>query len=234
MFAKSVEILMIPPMKVALWLLPSCILTLFLSSCGNHGSTTAGNYPTPGPFDSRGNYVEEWADNPAKWRKPGSTPSPHDVKSDEIPVIAMNDQPPQNSIPLAPRGSSSSSSIRTISTSRPQTQRPEPEREPKPEPVVVKSSPKPSSSSSSSRKTASSGKTGSAGKSASSKPKSSSSKTASTKSKPKPKTVRYTVKKGDSLSTVASRNGTSVTALRKANGLSGSVIRPGQSLSIPK
>lgn len=54
------------------------------------------------------------------------------------------------------------------------------------------------------------------------------------KPKPKPKTVRYTVKKGDSLSVIASRNGTSVSALRRANGISGSLIRPGQSLVIPK
>jgi LysM repeat protein len=54
------------------------------------------------------------------------------------------------------------------------------------------------------------------------------------KVKSKPTSTRYTVKKGDSLSAVASRTGTSVTALKKANGISGSTIRPGQSLRIPK
>lgn len=47
----------------------------------------------------------------------------------------------------------------------------------------------------------------------------------------KPKT--YTVKKGDSLSKIASKHGTTVNALKKENGLSGNTIRPGQKLKIP-
>lgn len=54
------------------------------------------------------------------------------------------------------------------------------------------------------------------------------------KPKPKPKTTRYLVKKGDTLSAIASRNGSSVSAIQRANGISGSLIRPGQSLVIPK
>jgi LysM repeat protein len=50
----------------------------------------------------------------------------------------------------------------------------------------------------------------------------------------KPKTVRYVVKKGDTLSAIASRHGSSVSAIQKANGISGSLIHPGKSLVIPK
>jgi LysM repeat protein len=44
---------------------------------------------------------------------------------------------------------------------------------------------------------------------------------------------RYTVKKGDTLSRIASRNGTSVAALRRVNGIRGDLIRPGQVLKLP-
>ncbi len=43
----------------------------------------------------------------------------------------------------------------------------------------------------------------------------------------------YTVRRGDSLSTIASRHGTSVQALRDHNGLSNNTIQPGQNLVIP-
>jgi LysM repeat protein len=50
----------------------------------------------------------------------------------------------------------------------------------------------------------------------------------------KPKSVRYIVKKGDSLSRIASRHGIGLSALRRANRISGDLIRPGQVLTIPK
>jgi len=169
-------------MKLALWIFPSCALAFAFSSCGNTNDPDV----VTGPFDSAGNYREEWADNPSKWRKSGGSPSPHEIKSDEIPKIAANEQPPQNSVPLVSSGGSSSSLVVARKT--------------EPKTTVVKAKPKP-------------------------KPK---------PVKVKPKTIRYTVKKGDSLSAIASRNGTSVTALRRANGISGSLIRPGQSLTIPR
>lgn len=43
----------------------------------------------------------------------------------------------------------------------------------------------------------------------------------------------YTVRPGDTLSAIAERAGVSVAALRAANGLSGSLIRPGQRLKVP-
>lgn len=52
--------------------------------------------------------------------------------------------------------------------------------------------------------------------------------------KVKPKATRYTVKSGDSLSKIASRYGCSVSAIQRQNGISGTLIHPGQSLTIPK
>lgn len=202
---------MLPAMKVALWILPSCGLALALSSCGNGGAKNAGAGLTPGPFDSRGNYVEEWADNPSKWRKPGNGPSPHETNSDQLADIALKDQPPQNSVPLAPSGSRPTTVIsKTNVTSKPIVRSTQTSST-RSESTTVKAKPKTTTSSTKSK-----------------------SSTASTKAKSKPKTARYTVKKGDSLSAIASRNGTSLAALKRANGISGSTIRPGQSLTIPK
>lgn len=53
------------------------------------------------------------------------------------------------------------------------------------------------------------------------------------KKKKKAKTQTYTVKKGDSLSRIASKYGVTVKALKSENGLSGNTIRPGQKLKIP-
>jgi LysM repeat protein len=65
-------------------------------------------------------------------------------------------------------------------------------------------------------------------------------------SKPKPKVVakatkpksssssRCVVKQGDSLSLIAARNKTTVSALQRANGISGTLIHPGKTLIIPR
>ncbi len=50
----------------------------------------------------------------------------------------------------------------------------------------------------------------------------------------KPKQVKYTVKKGDSLSRIASKHSIGLSSLRRANGISGDLIRPGQVLTIPR
>ncbi len=190
---------MIPRMKPALWILPSCALTLLLSSCGNSSS----NHPDAitGPFDSNGDYREDWADNPSKWRKAGGSRSPHETRTDELPEIAGNtDQPPSNSVPLANTRPGTTTRVisqtrvaekpksvtRVVSTTKP-TPKSTPKPKPKPTPVKVK-----------------------------------------------PKSIRYTVRKGDSLSAIASRTGSSVSTIRNANGISGSIIRPGQVLTIPK
>lgn len=202
-------------MKPVLWMLVSCAFALAFSSCGNSGGGGGNPQASTGPFDRNGNYVEEWADNPSKWRKSGGSPSPHELKSDELPEIAMNDQPPQNSVPLVsnsaptrkPAPAISQTQItksRTTTTTAKPTEVASKTRssekpsvsttpKPKPKPVLVKAKPK-----------------------------------------PKPKSTRYVVKQGDSLSTIASRTGSSVSAIKAQNGISGTMIHPGQSLVIPK
>ena len=57
-------------------------------------------------------------------------------------------------------------------------------------------------------------------------------KSSSRKSAPKART--YTVKKGDTLGAIARRNGTSVKAIRRANGLKSDLIHINQKLTIPR
>ena len=57
-------------------------------------------------------------------------------------------------------------------------------------------------------------------------------KSSSRKSAPKART--YTVKKGDTLGVIARRNGTSVKALKRANGLKSDLIHINQKLTIPR
>ncbi len=189
------------------------IVALGLIGCSN--STTSGGpsgtqYPGVGPFDAQGNYVEEWADNPTKWKRPGAAPrKPASEPTPEpTPQLAVNDQPPMNSVPLATSQPESTPSPRAVApavSSVASSAEVKPKVRPKvSETVVREAKPKP-------------------------KPK-----LVKAKPKPKPKVTRYVVKKGDSLSAIASRQGSSVAAIQKANGISGSIIRPGQSLVIPK
>lgn len=185
-------------MKSFLWIPALCALALTLTNCGNSRSSGTQQAGT-GPFDKNGRYIDEWADNPAKWRKPGSSSSSRESNSDDVPKVALNEQPPQNANPLPPVATNTTKvTSEPKVTSKPQT------TVKKSEPTVAKVTPKPKP-----------------------KPK-------PTPVKAKPKTVRYTVKKGDTLSGIASKNGTSVSALKSANSISGSLIRPGQSLVIPK
>ena len=88
-------------MKVFFWMSSICALALALSSCGNGGGRSSlGPQTGTGPFDRNGNYVEEWADSPSKWRKSGSSRSPQVRKSSELPEMVKNDQPPQNAVPI--------------------------------------------------------------------------------------------------------------------------------------
>lgn len=204
MFCQVRSILHTQRMKSVLWIPASCVFVLVLSSCGNTSNSGTQQAGT-GPFDRSGRYIEEWADNPSKWRKGSNSPSPHELKSDEIPEIAKNEQPPMNSNPLA-------TSSGSTSTSKPTS---------KPAPVIsqtqVTSKPKTTTQASQT-----------ATVKAKPKPK------LVVKAKPKPKSTRYVVKSGDSLSAIASRTGSSVSAIKSANGISGTLIRPGQSLIIPK
>lgn len=164
-------------MKLQTRLPLSCALMLLLGSCANndpmdpHGT---------GPFDDQGNYVENWADDPGKWRRPGSRQKPQD----DLPEIAANERPPANASPLPP--------ARPTTTRPTTTSKPDPGTL-KPKPVAAK--PKP---------------------------------------KPQPSYVRYTVKKGDTLGAIAARNGSTVSGIQRASGISGTLIRPGQVLKVPK
>lgn len=170
-------------MKPLLRLPLACLGILALSNCADNNSLAANDPLGTGPFDSQGNYREDWADDPTKWRKPGSRRAP----VNELPAIAANERPPAHSSPLPPARSTPARPATT--PSRPTATA----AKPKPKPVAAK--PKP---------------------------------------KPKPIVTRYTVKKGDNLWTIANRNKTTVAAIQRANGISGSMIRPGQSLIIPK
>ncbi len=154
-------------MKHLLWLPFLSLGALLFTGCASNSHPGYGD--NTGPFDEHGNYRDDWADDPTKWRRPGG--------GKPAPQLAKNDLPPANAVPLP--------------TSAPNTY-----TAPKPRPTVA-AKPKP-------------------------------------KPKPKPKVTRYTVKKGDNLYNIARRNGSSVAAIQKANNISGSLIRPGQSLVIPK
>ena len=123
---------------------------------------------------------------------------------DELPLVAQVDQPPAHANPLGQQ---------TVSTPKPATR--------------VESTPRQSTRPSTTPKPVA--------KSTTTRPKPAVAK-AKPKPKPKaaPKPTRYVVKSGDSLSRIASRTGSSVTAIQRANGIKGTLIHPGQSLVIPK
>lgn len=186
-------------MKTSIWLPASSALVLILSGCTNQNDP---NDPLgTGPYDAQGNYHEEWADDPSKWRKPGKRPA---TSGDDLPMIAQNEQPPLNANPLATPSQKlppADGEVEIASRSR-----------------TTSSAPK-----SKSRQTASS-----------SEPKRSTKSSSSSRTKSKSKTTRHTVKKGDSLSSIAKKYGSSVSAIQKANGIKGTLIRDGRSLVVPK
>jgi len=160
------------------------VMALFAISCTDKGGGGRSSIDHPvgtGPFNHRGDYVEAWADNPAKWRggdrKPTpprtSTPAP----SRPAPAVASTQRPPQQTASRPPQQTASRPPQQTAS--RPAT------TQPRPQP------------------------------------------------RPAAQTKRYTVKKGDTLGAIARRHNTTVPALRRANGISGDLIRVGQVLRIP-
>jgi len=196
-------------MQSVLWIILSGIIALALSNCTN---TNSGDAPqsTTGPFDRTGRYIEEWADNPSKWRKGSAEPSPHELNSDEIPEIAKSEQPPLDSNPLA--SATPSKSPLSFFTKKAPSKPKLAAAAPASAPVVVatKSATKPAS-----------------------KVVSKATPKLVAKAKPKSQSKRYLVKNGDSLSLIASRTGSSVSAIKRANGISGTLIRAGQTLTIP-
>lgn len=134
-------------MKSATWSALVCAAFCVLTSCVQPPPKIVKSDIGPGigPFDSQGNYREDWADDPRKWRRPSA-------------AVASNDRPSANATPL------------------PATQ----------------------------------------------------------PARPRPSITRHTVKRGDTLSHIARRYGSSVSAIRRANGISGSLIYPGQRLIVPR
>ena len=211
-------------MRMVGLMLPLVLGTVGLVSCGGGGSIASSSYnPGYGPFDKNGNYVEEWADKPAKkhwWaRKPDPVPDPTPAATPKKtePLVAKNTSKPK------PSGSS----YRRVpgAVGSPMVNYSAPTSKPKPEPVasVSKTKPKPVASVSKPKP----------------KPIASTSKP---KPKPKPVVVkpktpaprRHLVKKGDTLYGLSRKYGTSVSAIQRANGLKGTTIRTGKTIVIPR
>lgn len=176
---------------------------LFLNSCAT-GGRSAGDTGY-GPFDSSGNYVEAWADDPSKWRRNPTLNT----------AVASNDTPPRNATPL-PTASPSVSEVAQVSPVTTSNTMPKPRTStttvrtaPKPtvKPTVVRTTPRPTV-----------------------KPK---PRPVAVKPKVAPST-RVVVKKGDTLYGLASRYKSSVSAIQRANGISGTNLKIGRSLVIPR
>lgn len=177
------------------WLtIPAAFFSVALTACMNSGGLTSSNNPTgTGPFDSRGNYVEAWADNPSQWRRGSGT------------VVEAAPDRPAADVPVSPSAIVSNTPSRPTTTTTTVIH-----KKPTPRPTAVASN--------------------------TTKPKTVAKKPPVKKTvvKAKPKTTRHTVRSGENLYNIAKRYGTTVGAIQKANGIKGSVIRPGQSLAIPR
>lgn len=176
----------------------AAMFVAILSGCTRNGINATASYnPGYGPFDQNGNYVEAWADKPAKkhwWSKktPTPKPTPTATPTRNNPMLIASNSPRLMSPPRV-----ANSPIRRPASS--------PRSKPTPPPVVSTPSPKPIV-----------------------RPK-------PTPTKPKPKpVVRHLVKKGDTLYSLGRHYGTSVSSIQHANGISGTNIRLGQTLKIPK
>ena len=158
------------------------IATLLAGCSGGREISSSASYnPGYGPFDQNGNYVEAWADKPARQHRWAIKPAPAEpaaqlVARKDPPVPANQKKPTEKRPPLV--------------ASQAPPSRPAPAVQPKPRPA----SPKPAS---------------------------------------KP-TIRHTVVKGNTLYSLGRRYGTSVGAIQRANGISGTTIRIGQKLRIPR
>ncbi|MDB6079738.1 MAG: lytic transglycosylase [Akkermansiaceae bacterium] len=248
-------------MRTRWLLLPLSLFPLFLASCGNSGTGGGPGTGGTGPFDANGNYVESWADSPSKWKKGGRSGS--DASPDQAEIVALQAPLMGGRSASSSRGGFASSTPVTPVTQPPITVRPPAtiaSNQPKPRPQVRSSDddedrPKPKSKAAVAQTTTKNskgkGKTQVASNTTKSKTttkessKTTKGSTASkTTTKPKPVAVkvkpkpatssRYAVRQGDSLYAIAKRYGTTASAIQKANGMSGTTIRPGQSLTIPK
>lgn len=195
-------------MKALFWFYPLAFLVFLMPSCvQNHGQQAGGG--GTGPFDSRGNYREDWVDDPSKWRR-SSPQSSSDEAPQGLAEVSHTDAPPMHANPL-PQEEEQVAPVKKkeVASLTVTSQKAKAKALPK-SPNVVKSKIKEPTVKS---------------KAVVAKPKTSSVKS---------KVCRHLVKKGESLSSIAGRYGVSSTALKKANGILGSVVRSGQTLVIPK
>ena len=185
------------PARRPLVLFIALSIAVLLSGCGGAGRegnvpplpSNASYNPGYGPFDQNGNYIEAWADKPARQRNWGRQ------------VLVSNTSSPEKAkpaSPVSPRPNKPVSKPRPVVASRQKI-------ESKPPVASSLQWPKP----------------------ATPKP------VAKPVAKPKPAT-RHTVVKGDTLYSLGRRYGTSVGAIQRANGLSGTLIKIGQRLRIPQ
>ncbi len=214
----------------------SAIAALALSSCANFSENTnyTGDNPTGhGPFASNGDYREDLADSPEKWKSGlfSRSKAPLPIPEEEQAKIAGNDHPPDQLSPLSPSVADATPSVDTeVARVRPSSSASNEKAK-----STISANAKPTSAVKNSAK--STAKTSPKAPStvakevtpATSKPK---SKTASTSTVKGPK--RVVVKKGDTLYDLAITYKSSVAAIQKANGISGSNLRIGQSLIIPR
>lgn len=200
--------------------LSSLLLAVFVLfafvACSSENRSTPDYNPIVGPFDKDGNYVEAWADNPPSptkkswshrnsWFSKDKPQDEPDSKTNPTQQLARNNSPATQKIVYPTPTPALASNAHANYTPAPVMQ-----NKPSPKPVA-QSRPKP-------------------------KPK------PVVQAKPKPKPVskpaskpsrRHKVVKGDTLYNISNRYGTSVSALQKANNISGTNIRLGQTLKIP-
>jgi LysM repeat protein len=223
------------------------------SSCSDNSASTSSSLGNPsghGPFDSSGNYVEEWADSPSKWKKRRSTNQTQ---------IASNDTPPQNQTPITSEQITlnkspyvSSGASPTIPYKKPQS--PDLIEDIKPRVVSRTPTVKPRQkviersqtkeklvSKASKKKEIAKVKSKISTKTKTALAKKPASKVSSSKVKSKVPVKKslagsgsVKVKKGDTLSGLAAKNKTTVAAIKKANGMKSSVLPLGKTVKIPK
>lgn len=185
------------PARRPLVLFIALSIAVFLNGCGGAGKegkapplpSNASYNPGYGPFDQNGNYIEAWADKPARQRNWARQVLVSNTSSREKA---------KPSSPVSPRPNKPVTKPRPVVASREKIES---------KPPVASSPQRP--------------------KPATPKP------VAKPVAKPKPAT-RHTVVKGDTLYSLGRRYGTSVGAIQRANGLSGTLIKIGQRLRIPQ
>lgn len=201
-------------------------LTALLAGCSSTDISATSYNPGYGPFDEDGNYVEAWADKPAKkhrWSRKPATPEAAGPApaSGTKPVLLAGNSPRSRSREVetrsqASRGGPMAGLNRTAQVTRPPAPKPAspPSSSRPPATTPRPTSPPPVSSTPSSRPQP---------------------KPVPVKVSPrKPATIRHTVRKGDTLYSLSRRYGTSVGAIQKANGIKGTTIRVGQTLKVPQ